>query len=148
MSNGAKIEGVARLQYEIGEVDKEMQHNIKDALNKTGLILRGTIIKAMARGNPTGVFYTRGGQTARRSAPGEPPARDTGHLDGSIVFKTPKTIGAGTIYAEVYTDVPYGKDLEWGTMKVKARPLWVPTVKAEEKNFLKRIENAILDAIK
>ena len=61
------------------------------------------------------------------SAPGQPPAVQTGRLRNSIVHQ-PAT--AGNLFARAGTNVPYGKYLEFGTSKMAARP-WLGPVRLE-----------------
>ena len=52
----------------------------------------------------------------RASAPGDPPAVDTGRLRQSVRYEVEGNIGL------VGTDLDYGKKLQFGTRKVAARP--------------------------
>lgn len=54
-----------------------------------------------------------------RSAPGEPPRKQTGRLRGSVTYE----VDEKTMSARVGTNLPYGKDLELGTKRgIKPRP--------------------------
>lgn len=58
------------------------------------------------------------------SKPGEPPKRDTGHLDTNIeAYRT------GPLSAEVRSQAEYAAHLEFGTSKMAARPYMRPAVK-------------------
>ena len=74
----------------------------------------------------------------RASAPGDPPAVDTGNLRGSITFeRVTKPLGANvtggapriTTARRVGTNVEYGPYLEFGTPRVAARPFLEPAVR-------------------
>lgn len=58
------------------------------------------------------------------SAPGEPPNRNTGQLDQSII--TRKT---GVLTAETSAEAPYSVALEFGTSKMAERPYMRPATK-------------------
>jgi len=60
------------------------------------------------------------------SAPGEPPANDTGNLIGSITH-TQNEDRSGVVSSSVKVLAPYGKWLEYGTVKMAERPFIRPT---------------------
>ncbi len=70
-------------------------------------------------------FRTASGSN-RASAPGEPPAVDTGRLRASITHEIEKEFSAwiGT----VGTNIEYAPDLEFGTTKMAARPFMLITL--------------------
>ena len=73
----------------IDNLDKKflpiMQKAINDALMATALVAQGYAQQSILRGAKTGRIYKRGKITHRASAPGEPPANDTGFLAQNIV---------------------------------------------------------------
>ena len=72
------------------------------------------------------------------SAPGEPPNRDTGTLDGSI--ETRKT---GRLTAETVSEAPYSAALEFGTSKMYERPFMRPTAKEQRPKILQLIARLV-----
>lgn len=66
----------------------------------------------------TGRVYRRGGVTHKASAPGEPPAPDTGYLLNSIrtEYDTAELLG------RVIFGANYAQHLEYGTVKMARRP--------------------------
>lgn len=75
-----------------------------------------------ARDKATGKFKRSYG--ANPSAPGEPPAKQTGRLRASVAWEV-----AGLV-ARVGTNVRYGRWLEFGTSRMAARP-WLRRALAE-----------------
>ena len=75
----------------------------------------------------TGNIHTIGGRRHQASAPGEPPASQTGALAASIGYRS-----SGWNYMEFGDKVPYGKFLEGGTRKMEPRPHLTTT--AEDKS--------------
>jgi len=71
----------------------------------------------------TGRVYTIGGRRHQASAPGEPPANQTGNLARSVDFKV-----SGWNRMEFGDRAPYGKFLEDGTRKMEPRPHLLRTV--------------------
>lgn len=66
----------------------------------------------------TGRIYRRRGVSHQASAPGEPPASDTGRLvnSGRTEFDVPKLLG------RVIWSTDYAEPLEYGTQKMEPRP--------------------------
>lgn len=75
------------------------------------------------------------------SKPGEPPKRDTGHLDTNIeAYRT------GKLTAEVRSQAEYAAHLEFGTSKMAARPYMRPAVKRAEPK-IKKFARATVERI-
>lgn len=66
------------------------------------------------------------------SAPGQPPNRDTGVLQGHLTNEM-----VGPLTAEVRSEAPYANDLEIGTSKMAARPYMRPARDANRKEIQK-----------
>lgn len=133
--------------------------NYLDALKTAGAHMEGVIKKSMRPG--TGRVYRRGNITHRASAPGHPPAVDTGRLRASITFnwsgsglgrKNPDSpvsasregdgIGEPSspknrLRCVVGTNVRYGKSLELGTPRMSPRPFLRVALEKERKNLLR-----------
>lgn len=117
---------------------KEIQEATLDAATLAALhegmigaiaLMVGDAKRSVARGPKTGRIYMKGKNRSIRhqaSAPGEPPATDTGRLVNSIVGDA-KVIGKQVQgYLEARTD--YAGYLEFGTRKLAARPFMTPSV--------------------
>lgn len=75
--------------------------------------------------------YRRGGKVHVASAPGEPPAIDTGNLINSIQEDFPNEITG-----VVYTPVAYAPILEFGGAHIAPRPFFTPAAEAKWPEFL------------
>ena len=64
------------------------------------------------------------GTTPSRSAPGEPPATDTGFLVSQIFAK----VDADKLGGQVESRAPYSRFLEFGTVNMEARPFLFPAL--------------------
>ena len=62
----------------------------------------------------------------RHSLPGNPPHRQTGTLVRSITVDSAFNVTGNRIVGRVGTNLPYGKYLELGTSRIKARPYLRP----------------------
>lgn len=74
----------------------------------------------------SGHVYRRGGHVHQASAPGEPPASDTGHLLASIGHRM--GVDENGVYGEVGSDQDKAKWLEEGTRHMAARPFLRPAL--------------------
>ena len=72
------------------------------------------------------------------SLPGEPPNRDTGQLDQSIV-----ALKTGDMTAEASVNAPYAVALELGTSRMAERPYMRPAVAKERPAAVRKVRDAI-----
>lgn len=104
-------------------------------------------IRAGSDDGPPVAFDSGGGarNLSRRhvaSAPGEPPARDTGVTIASITFRQ-----VSRLTAEVSSKNPVAYWLEFGTQRMEPRPSWQPARDAELPNFRRRVVAALRGAL-
>jgi hypothetical protein len=137
------VTGTAELSAALKALGSDVSEAVTNAVNATGLELRGDIVKRIQRGPKSGRTYARRGITHQASAPGQAPATDTGRLVGSITFKmnTPTSVS-------VFSLLPYASYLEFGTFRIAPRPSWTPAALKVEPKFRKRLEAAIAGAIR
>jgi HK97 gp10 family phage protein len=95
-------------------------------LVEAALILERKIKQKLSQPG-TGRIYPRGKKVHQASAPGEPPAVDTGRLRSSIGHDETQILGE-TISVRVGTNVDYATPLEYGSYKVKPRPFMRPAL--------------------
>ena len=131
--------GVSRAGRVVSRVDRAMKTidlASKAKLMEAGFHMRNELVKKVQPPPPrTGIHYK--GQRQRSSAPGEPPAKQEGDLQRSILPPRYKT-GAQGGEVHVGSISKVGVFLERGTSKMKARP-WFKTTWEQEKSEVKRI---------
>ena len=95
--------------------------------------------KASMAMSKSGTIYKRGGISHVASAPGEPPAIDTGQLIGSVRVTRLEAmrwaVGAG--------DTEYAAHLEYGTRKMAARPFLRPAAERARPVFMAKVLEAL-----
>ena len=157
-----QLEGGDQLAAALRAYGAAAEKHVADAVNATGLELRGDIVKRIQKGPKTGAVYDsvfarvngrvvpvgpRQGNnlsaTHQASAPGEAPATDTGRLASSIIYKK-----EGQMSATVGSNVVYAAYLEFGAprAKIEPRPSWVPAVEAARPKYIARLEAALARA--
>lgn len=116
------------------------RRNIERALNAGALLLENHAKKSILSGAKTGRTYKRGTVSHRASAPGQPPASDTGRLVSSFLSQP----GPEPLSYDVHANAMYAGFLENGTSKMAPRPFLQPAMKATAD----RITQLVRDAIK
>jgi hypothetical protein len=120
-----------------------LQYNLREKLSQMG----------------TGAGYFGGakklGFYRTRSAPGEPPAVDTGTLRQSTQVKPQYVAGTGMttlvlagLVAGVNKDARVPRWLEYGTKRMKARPFIAPSLEVVRKDAAKNIGEQMQRSIK
>ena len=127
----------------VREATTGIERKLARGLNARAEALRAEIFNLIEQGHPerSGVLYPN--MRRRSSAPGEPPAYQTGRLAESIAVlsrATPadlvSTVGPRP---QAFTGrAPYPVFLEFGTRRMKPRPFMRPAVEA----FKRKIQDA------
>ena len=140
-----ELQGGDQLAAALRAYGAAAEKHVGDAVNATGLELRGEIVKAYQRGPATGITYEKSNprRTHTASAPGEAPATDTGRLASSVNYKR-----EGAMSATVGSNIVYAAMLEFGTSRIAPRPAWVPATEAMRPKFRQRLETALARAAK
>jgi len=129
------IEGLDEFKRAIEEAKKEVRDKAEKAVHRSTLRVQTAAVKRIQRGPKTGRIYERGDTyrgnkpTHQASAPGQPPASDSGRLASSIEHTVQGLSGW------VFTRVDYGLGLEIGTTKIKPRPWLLPSVEEDAPRF-------------
>ncbi len=102
------------------------EKHLKGLVQRSTTLVEGTVKQSIASGNKTGRTYMKGGVSHTASAPGEPPATDTGFLVQNITSQV-KSEGTKVI-GQIVASAPYAKALEFGTTNMKPRPYMQPAL--------------------
>lgn len=108
---------------------------IPKIMSKTNHLLDMVAVSAAAQIQENAQSRMRGGGPAR---PGAYPAVDTGLLRGTLGHKR-----IGDMKAIAYSPMEYAPHLEFGTVKMAARPFLRPSTDAIRPSFKKAIASAI-----
>ena len=92
------------------------------------------MIDSIKTGSKSGKTYTRNGMSHQSSAPGQPPANDTGELIDSIKVEKRKNTST------VKIDADYAGYLEYGTSKMRPRPFILPALMKIKKKLMTMIK--------
>jgi phage gpG-like protein len=124
-----RLEGFDQTIKNLRKFGQAMDTHLQKLVENTAVRVQRTAVTSIQRGPKTGRVYKRGGVTHRASAPGQPPATDTGDLASSVARVD------GELVAAVGTALGYGRDLEFGTSQMAARPWLLPALEASRAHF-------------
>jgi len=109
----------------------------KRKMNRSVDIVRNHVVESIQRGAKTGETYElyNPRRTHTASAPGQPPATDTGFLVSNVSTKV-KTQGKKVI-GQIVSSAPYSVHLEFGTTKMRPRPFMQPALQKNKRKIQK-----------
>jgi HK97 gp10 family phage protein len=139
-----EIEGLDRIGNTTDRVLKGIERELKVGLYAAAKKVEADAKRSIASGEKTGRTYRRRSVTHQASAPGEAPASDTGRLVNSINGEV-----VGTFEAIVRAGggiVKYARMLEFGTIKMAARPFFQPALEKNRNWIVERLNKAVRTA--
>lgn len=113
------------LDFDLGAFEGRAEALARDAMARTAL--QGeSIVKVRLSQPGSGKEYSRGKTAVHKaSAPGEPPAPDTGRLRASTTHEV--VVSGSRIIARVTVNTDYALALELGTERIAPRPFLRPS---------------------
>jgi len=106
-----------RVLLDLGDHPAAWDMGVRSALHEIGALTTRETQRLIAQGPKTGRVYIRRGRRHQASAPGEPPANETGRLRKSVGYQV-----RGTHQLAVGEEAPYAAFLEHGTRRMAPRP--------------------------
>lgn len=141
-----KIVNESRFRTDLNNKSKSVTNNIIRTINQTANAIRNTAVVSIIQNSRAGAEVTRYNpkRTIRISKAGDPPASDTGYLANQIAVK----IDANGMGADVISNADYSEALEFGTLKMPARPFMQPALEENRKKFDTNMAKAIRQGLK
>ena len=114
---------------------KDALFETKRKMNRSVAIVRNHVVESIQRGAKSGETYElyNPRRTHTASAPGQPPATDTGFLVSNVSTQV-KTQGKKVI-GQIVSSAPYSVHLEFGTTNMKARPFMQPALEKNKRKI-------------
>lgn len=143
MTVSVRITGSAELMRALQTAAAEVRDAASLAVMEAAAEGEALVKLKMQQGPHTGAIYKRGQLLHQASAPGQPPAPDTGALMGGVYHER-----EAELTATFGSRMAYAAYLEFGTRHMAPRPVWVPVAEELQKVFPRRLEAAVSGAIK
>ena len=137
------ILGIPRLRQQLQQIPKAVHSGLVRAIATSALSLDKSMKEMIQRGPKTGRVYKRGNVLHRASAPGEPPASDTGRLASSISPQFHDNGLRATIGVHEVSRVRYATFLEFGTRRMLPRPFVRPAFTLKKDEIKARLHRAV-----
>lgn len=135
---------VFEITQRVGRIPLHTTARVAEECEKSAVMVANIAKRSVMKGPKTGEVYKRGqgGKGKKKplhqaSAPGQPPATDTGGLASSIVSR------AKALTAEAGAFAKHGVWMEEGTERVSPRPFIEPALKAVEVGHVNRMVRAL-----
>ena len=137
----ATVVGSVEIQANLNKISSAAKQLISHAVFKGVADVEKEAKLSIQRGGKSGIVYQRYSpkRTHRSSAPGEPPASDTGYLVNNIKRK----MDMDKLGGEVRSRANYSKYLEYGTSKMMPRPFMFPALEKHRGKIKTRINRAV-----
>lgn len=141
---GVEIKGQKEVEAALRFFLQDVQTSAKAAIQATALEALTDVRRSMQETPKTGREYPRrkdGSKTHIASSAGNPPAVDFGTLTNSTYYTM-----VDDMTAAFGSRLDYAFYLEFGTMKMAARPSWVPAAEKNAPRLDKRLRRVIAEA--
>ena len=137
----ATVVGSVEIQANLNKISTAAKQLISHAVFKGVADVEKEAKMSIQRGGKSGIVYQRYSpkRTHRSSAPGEPPASDTGYLVNNIK----RRMDSDKLGGEVRSRADYSKYLEYGTSKMMPRPYMFPALEKHRGKITQRINRAV-----
>jgi hypothetical protein len=132
-------EASRRTLLEVSALGDDIREALLDVVETESAELFSEALARVRRSSGGGRAYRRGGRLHRASAPGEPPASDTGELARTVRRK----VFRQDLAASVSVAARFGFMLESGTRHIRPRPWLVPVRAARADRFVAAVEGAL-----
>lgn len=138
-----EIRGAERQSQIFKEYMAEVKNSVEAAVQATALEAISDVRRSMRSTPKTGRKYPRqsGKETHIASSAGNPPAIDFGTLTTSIYYTK-----VNDLTAAIGSRLDYALHLEFGTLKMAARPAWIPAAERAAPRLEKRLLRVIREA--
>jgi HK97 gp10 family phage protein len=136
-----RIEGLDSIAKASDRIKQSVAIEVNKAVFASAQRVAAEAKKSILDGQKSGRFYKHRSVTHRASAPGEPPASDTGRLVNSINAQLSGPGEAEAIAGNAA--VKYARFLEFGTSRIAARPFFLPALEKSKAWIRQRLQEAL-----
>ena len=144
MQINIRVKGLKKAMDSLNKLEKNLEQPFREVILGGAQLIRGEAIKSIQSGPKSGRVYQKYNprRTHTASAPGQPPASDTGNLVSQIMVRKET---ADNILVE--SNALYSSFLEFGTSKMLARPFLFPATERSRPKIIQAVFNRIKQEI-
>tara|TARA_Y100000593_G_scaffold94776_1_gene195927 strand:- start:1778 stop:2221 length:444 start_codon:yes stop_codon:yes gene_type:complete len=141
-----KVKNMRQFKIKKNEQKRDTESNVQKVVASIANNIRNTAVVSILQNARAGNEVTRYNptRTIRTSKAGDPPASDSGFLANQISLK----ISANKFEADIISNADYSEALEFGTLKMAARPFMQPAAEQARSKFRNNITKAIKSGLK
>lgn len=149
MEFSVKVDGLDRIDRATQEVRDAIAKELRKGLYASAKKVEADAKRSIAdsSGKRGGRFYKRGNVLHQASAPGEAPSTDTGRLVNSISGYMNTIKGDESFVVAGRGLARYARMLEFGTVKMAARPFLFPALEKNKAWIKDRLDKAVRTAV-
>ena len=135
-----KVSNLKKALSQLKTLSKDLEPDFQEVVKGGAQLIRGEAIKSIQTGAKSGIVYEKYNprRTHRASAPGQPPASDTGNLVSKITIRQD-----GKDKTNVESNADYSAFLEYGTSKMEPRPFMLPAFEKSKKPIINAVFNRV-----
>lgn len=137
---GFKNEKAFLKDLELHLVKKPNKAAIKTMESATRLVMNHAI-ESISKGGRGRAYPRKDGPPHIASAPGDPPATDTGELIRNITMNVKKGMN-GELIGQIISGAPYSAHLEFGTTQMEKRPFLQPALRSNRNKIIAKFKKA------
>jgi HK97 gp10 family phage protein len=140
-----QVKGIKEALKSLKALEKDLQEPFREVIKGGAQLIRGEAIKSIQTGPKSGRTYEKYNprRTHKASAPGQPPASDTGNLVRNIMVRQ-----VDIDNVKVESNATYSSFLEFGTSKMLARPFLFPATERSRPKITQAVFNRVVKEIK
>ena len=139
-----RVTNLKKVLSQLENLDKQLEPEFQEIVKGGAQLIRAEAIRSIQTGAKSGVMYQMYNprREHRASAPGQPPASDTGNLVSKIIVRQ-----KSQDVTSVESNANYSAFLEYGTSKMEARPFMLPAFEKSKKPIINAVINRITQKI-
>tara|TARA_Y100001937_G_C6914520_1_gene238931 strand:+ start:101 stop:550 length:450 start_codon:yes stop_codon:yes gene_type:complete len=140
-----KVKGLKEAEQIFKKLEQNLEQPFREVILGGAQLIRGEAIKSIQTGPKSGRVYQKYNprRTHTASAPGQPPASDTGNLVSQIMVRQQTKDNV-----LVESNALYSSFLEFGTSKMLARPFLFPATERSRPKITQAVFNRVVKEIK
>ena len=141
MSVDLKIKDLQAFNKKLNK--KLLDNKVKTYVTRATFMVEGTVQQSIKQKGTAREYPRKGQPPHEASAPGQPPATDSGFLSQNITANVEKK-SDGSVVGQIISAAPYSAHLEFGTSQMQARPFMQPALEQNRRKIHSMFKKGVL----